>query len=167
MVEPVSGIYLEVRFSGGDHDLSVAPGRVAGNDSSALAASAADDHIVVSPADLKWGPLPPSFPKGGEVAVVMGDPSKAGPFVILKPCAGRLPDRRTHSSRCGKRHGTVGNIPHWHGKNVRRHKRPSGESRWVCKCTERDGALCLVFRANGHPGTRRGAIHSDLRQPCG
>ena len=29
-------------------------------------AFAADDHVVVSPADLKWGPLPPTFPKGGE-----------------------------------------------------------------------------------------------------
>jgi len=45
-------------------------------------AFAADDHVVVSPADLKWSPLPPTFPKGGEIAVVMGDPSKAGPFVI-------------------------------------------------------------------------------------
>lgn len=28
------------------------------------------------------GSLPPMFPKGGEVAVLMGDPSKPGPFVI-------------------------------------------------------------------------------------
>jgi quercetin dioxygenase-like cupin family protein len=45
-------------------------------------AFAADDHVVVSPAHLKWGPLPPAFPKGGEIAVVMGDPSKVGQFVL-------------------------------------------------------------------------------------
>ncbi len=51
------------------------------------AAFAADDHVVVSPDGLKWGPAPPSFPKGMEITVVMGDPSKAGPFVLQ----GRVP----------------------------------------------------------------------------
>jgi quercetin dioxygenase-like cupin family protein len=31
---------------------------------------------------LKWGPAPAVFPKGAQMAVVSGDPSKAGEFVI-------------------------------------------------------------------------------------
>ena len=31
---------------------------------------------------LKWGPAPPVLPKGGEMAVLAGDPNKAGPFVV-------------------------------------------------------------------------------------
>ena len=32
--------------------------------------------------DLKWGPAPPVFAKGAKMAVLSGDPSKAGIFVI-------------------------------------------------------------------------------------
>jgi quercetin dioxygenase-like cupin family protein len=47
----------------------------------------------VMPQDLKWGPAPPIFPKGAQIAVLAGDPFKAGPFVIrLKMPAGyRIP----------------------------------------------------------------------------
>ena len=31
---------------------------------------------------LKWGPRPPGLPEGAQAAVVEGDPSKAGPFVV-------------------------------------------------------------------------------------
>ena len=31
---------------------------------------------------LHWGPAPPVFPKGAQMAVVSGDPGKAGEFVI-------------------------------------------------------------------------------------
>lgn len=31
---------------------------------------------------LKWGPQPPGLPEGAQAAVVEGDPSKAGPFVV-------------------------------------------------------------------------------------
>ncbi|MEP6688977.1 MAG: cupin domain-containing protein [Gemmatimonadales bacterium] len=33
-------------------------------------------------AGLQWGRQPPGLPEGGRLAVVRGDPSKAGPFVI-------------------------------------------------------------------------------------
>jgi quercetin dioxygenase-like cupin family protein len=33
-------------------------------------------------AKLTWGPVPPVFPKGAQMAVVSGDPSKSGPFAI-------------------------------------------------------------------------------------
>jgi quercetin dioxygenase-like cupin family protein len=39
--------------------------------------------------DLKWGPAPPVFAKGAQMAVLSGDPSKSGQFVIrLKVPAG-------------------------------------------------------------------------------
>jgi quercetin dioxygenase-like cupin family protein len=54
-----------------------------------MAATAADDHIAVSADQLKWGPAPPAFPKGAQIAVVAGDPSKEGLYVIrLKVPAG-------------------------------------------------------------------------------
>ena len=39
--------------------------------------------------DLKWSPAPPIFAKGAQMAVLSGDPSKSGQFVIrLKAPAG-------------------------------------------------------------------------------
>src|SRR5436190_16831523 len=53
------------------------------------AAVAASDMTVVNPDELKWGDAPPSMPKGAKIAVLYGDPSKAGPFVMrLKAPAG-------------------------------------------------------------------------------
>jgi hypothetical protein len=40
------------------------------------------DHVVVRPDALKWGQAPPSLPAGAKVAVLTGDPSKAGPYVL-------------------------------------------------------------------------------------
>jgi len=38
---------------------------------------------MVAAEDVKWGPAPPALPAGAEVAVLDGDPSKAGsPFTI-------------------------------------------------------------------------------------
>jgi quercetin dioxygenase-like cupin family protein len=40
-------------------------------------------------ADIKWGPAPPVLPKGGQFAVLAGDPTKEGLFVVrLKAPAG-------------------------------------------------------------------------------
>lgn len=39
-------------------------------------------HVMVAPASLKWGDPPPALPVGAKVAVVSGDPSQAGPFVL-------------------------------------------------------------------------------------
>ena len=50
-----------------------------------MAASAADapaGHIFVNSADLKWGPAPPVLPKGAKLAVLYGDPGKAGQYVM-------------------------------------------------------------------------------------
>jgi ketosteroid isomerase-like protein len=39
-------------------------------------------HVMVESASIKWGDPPPSLPRGAKVAVIAGDPSKAGPFVV-------------------------------------------------------------------------------------
>lgn len=51
--------------------------------------SAPNEHVFVSADQLKWVPAPPAFPRGAEMAVVAGDPSKKGMYVIrLKAPAG-------------------------------------------------------------------------------
>ena len=54
---------------------------------------AENQHAIFTPADIKWAAGPDSLPKGVEVAVLEGDPSKAGPFTIrLKmPANYRIP----------------------------------------------------------------------------
>jgi quercetin dioxygenase-like cupin family protein len=55
----------------------------------ALAAS----DVFINKADVKWGAAPPSMPKGAKIAVLYGDPGKAGPFTIrlLAPAGYRIP----------------------------------------------------------------------------
>ena len=54
-------------------------------------------HVMVAPASITWGDAPPSLPPGARMAVLSGDPSKPGPFVIRAqvPAGYRVP-------------------PHWH-----------------------------------------------------
>jgi Domain of unknown function (DUF4437) len=54
-----------------------------------MAALAADEHVALSADQLQWNPGPPALPKGAQIAVVTGDPSKEGLYVIrLKVLAG-------------------------------------------------------------------------------
>jgi len=46
------------------------------------------DHVIVTPAGVKWADAPGSLPKGVRVAVLEGDPAKDGPFVMRV----KLPD---------------------------------------------------------------------------
>ena len=50
--------------------------------SQAAAGKAEQAHTMITPNDLKWGPAPPGLPSGAQIAVLSGDPSKAGPFTI-------------------------------------------------------------------------------------
>ena len=51
----------------------------------------------VNAPDLKWGPAPAVFPKGAEMAVIAGDPAKAGTFVVrLKMPAGYMVPAHHH-----------------------------------------------------------------------
>jgi hypothetical protein len=43
--------------------------------------SKTDDHKIVTPDDLKWGPVP-SLPKGAMAAEIEGPMDKAGPFTV-------------------------------------------------------------------------------------
>jgi quercetin dioxygenase-like cupin family protein len=53
-----------------------------------LIATAGEHHTVVSPEQLTWS-APAALAKGAEMAVVNGDPSKEGPYVVrLKVPAG-------------------------------------------------------------------------------
>lgn len=55
----------------------------------AAATGAQADHIMVTPDQLKWGPGPPSLPPGSQIALLEGDPSKAGsPYAVRA----KLPD---------------------------------------------------------------------------
>jgi quercetin dioxygenase-like cupin family protein len=49
--------------------------------------------LFSGPAAVKWGPVPPSLPKGAMIAVLAGDPFKDGPYVVrLKmPANYRIP----------------------------------------------------------------------------
>src|SRR5262249_48042469 len=54
-----------------------------------FAAIAADEHVIATPDTLKWGPAPPSYPKGAEFAIITGNPGQEGPFVLrIKAPAG-------------------------------------------------------------------------------
>ena len=46
-----------------------------------LGAMAEDQHTVTQASAIKWAAAPPSLPKGVQIAVLAGDPSKEGPFV--------------------------------------------------------------------------------------
>src|SRR5262245_21440568 len=54
-------------------------------------------HTMVMAKDIKWGEAPPALPKGAMIAVLSGDPGKAGPFAIrLKFPAGYKVPRHWH-----------------------------------------------------------------------
>src|SRR5262245_47954748 len=62
------------------------------------AAKAAPKHVIVTTGDIKWGPAPDGLPPGAQLAVLDGDPGKAGvPFTIRA----KMPDGYKV-------------MPHWH-----------------------------------------------------
>jgi len=65
--------------------------------SSPFAYGTTESDAFINPKDIKWSAAPPSMPQGAKIAVLQGDPSKAGPFVIrlMVPPGYKIP-------------------PHWH-----------------------------------------------------
>ena len=68
-------------------------------------AAAAEDAAKAGPpvrthkdADLKWGPCPEFIPKGCEIAVLQGDPSKPNADIFFKVPGGFVIPRHWHSS---------------------------------------------------------------------
>jgi quercetin dioxygenase-like cupin family protein len=60
-------------------------------------ASAEHTHTAILPNDVKWGPAPAVLPPGAQAAVLFGDPSKEGVFVLrLKFPAGYRVAPHTH-----------------------------------------------------------------------
>ena len=56
-----------------------------------------EGHSIVSPQEIEWGPAPAVLPPGAEAAVLFGDPSKEGLFVLrLKLPAGYSVPPHTH-----------------------------------------------------------------------
>ena len=53
-----------------------------GADAKKPGAHARPHAVSINAADIKWGDAPPQFPKGGQLAVLHGDPSKKGPFTL-------------------------------------------------------------------------------------
>ena len=60
----------------------------ASGNSNARASAKATKHVVMSPDNITWKQGPPSLPPGTEMAVIDGDPSKAGLFAMRL----RMPD---------------------------------------------------------------------------
>lgn len=46
------------------------------------AMAAGGEHQLINLDQVKWGPAPPSLPPGIEAAILSGDPSKRGVFVV-------------------------------------------------------------------------------------
>jgi quercetin dioxygenase-like cupin family protein len=62
-----------------------------------VAAGTMDEHRIVSPQEIKWGPAPASIPAGAEAVVLYGDPTKEGLFALrLKMPAGYHIPPHTH-----------------------------------------------------------------------
>ena len=45
-------------------------------------AIAQSGHVMLGPDEIKWGPAPPSLPRGAMLAVIEGKPSEPGPFTM-------------------------------------------------------------------------------------
>lgn len=57
-------------------------GKDKGKKSQAATGKAEQSHTMLAPNDVKWGPQPPGLPAGGQMAILSGDPSKAGTFTL-------------------------------------------------------------------------------------
>ena len=60
-------------------------------------------HIMIAPDEVKWGPAPPALPAGAQVAVLEGDPGKAGATFTIRA---KFPDGYKVA-------------PHWHPTDER------------------------------------------------
>lgn len=61
--------------------LTVAPA-ARGSDAKKKDAAAKPEAFSINPDEIKWGDAPPDLPKGGQLAVLHGDPSKKGTFTM-------------------------------------------------------------------------------------
>ena len=79
-----------------------------------LSASAAlADAAAINAGELKWGPAPPTLPKGAQAAVVSGDPGGKDLYVVRCGCHNCDPGPQPPNR--GICDGVVGNIAYRHG----------------------------------------------------
>ena len=59
------------------------------------------EQTFINPKEIKWGDAPPSLPKGAKIAVLHGDPGKAGPFNLrlMTPAGYKIPPHGTRRTR--------------------------------------------------------------------
>ncbi|MDB4963596.1 MAG: Cupin region [Myxococcales bacterium] len=79
--------------------LALAPAAYAGDEAKSKPAGK-KQAVMINPSDIKWGEASPELPKGAQLAVLFGDPTKPARFTIrLKAPAGYVIP------------------PHWHSKD--------------------------------------------------
>jgi hypothetical protein len=130
------------------------------------AAKAPAKHAPVTSADLKWGPAPPSLPPGAEAAVVDGDPTKPGPFV-MREVPRRLSRRATLASHRRKSDRHLRFVCRRHGRQVRRRIDERARPRRLRPNAEADASLRHGQGSHNHPDSRDGPLCDHLRQSGG
>ena len=126
-------------------------------------ALADDMKMPMNGKDIKWGPAPPFFPKGAEFAVLSGDPSKDGLYVVrLKMPAGYKIPAHNHPTT---ENVTVvsGNFHIGMGDHL-------DEKKGIELTSGGYGdnePLCLGNQPNDCAGSRSGSLCNHLRQSGG
>jgi len=95
---------------------AVAPCLIASAADAPKKSHAAPKAVTINAADLTWGPAPPQFPKGGQLAVLHGDPSKPMQLTILSGTfilhMGDTMDAPAHTLTAGAYHFLPGKMHH-------------------------------------------------------
>ena len=124
-------------------------------------------HVMIGEADLKWGPAPPGLPAGAQLAVLDGDPGKAGLFTIRV----KVPDGYTVP-------------PHWHPTDE--HLTVLSGNLMMATGSKWDDARCTTLTAGSYakmprrvnhyrqnegrndlPAQRDGAVRDHVRESNG
>jgi hypothetical protein len=73
----------------------------------------------VLPEDIEWKSFP-AFPPSARLAVVVGEPSAAGPYAIRVKVPSDVKLNATPTSGGSSLHGDIGRVLHWLGRQLRR-----------------------------------------------
>ena len=129
-----------------------------------LTAIADEQHIVAQPDSITWTAAPPALPKGAQIAVLSGDPSKEGQFVYrLKVPAGYKVAAHTHPN---DENVTVmsGSAHIGMGDKLDRDEGRGAQGRRLYPYAQRHAPLRLVRRRYDHTIERAWAERHHLHQ---
>ncbi|WP_231973455.1 cupin domain-containing protein [Variovorax sp. HW608] len=132
-----------------------------------VSAADAGDPMMVTPGAIKWGDAPPSIPKGAKLAVLMGDPSKEGPFVMrLKTPANYkiAPHTHTQAEQITVLSGT---LILGMGEKIDKAHESALPGRGLPHARGQDAALRHVEGADGDPGERQRTLRHQLPESGG